>query len=76
MDEIRAEIPAEQAQAKKLEDEGLVTSIKVAMPKRAVFIEMAADNEQAALAAVMTLPMAKLWDIEIFETTPPAGAST
>ena len=38
-EEIRALIPAEQAQAKLLEEQGLIGVIKVAMPKRTVFIE-------------------------------------
>lgn len=74
-DEIRALIPAEQAQAKILEDQGLLGSIKVAMPKRTVFIEVFAHDDQAALETIHSLPLATLWDIEIFQTTPPAGSS-
>ena len=38
-DQIRELIPAEQKQAKLLEEKGLIGSIKVAMAKRKVFIE-------------------------------------
>lgn len=73
MEEIQALIPAEQAQAKKLEEDGVFTSIKVAMAKRTVFIEAIAETEALALEAIISLPMAAIWDIEIFQTTPPAG---
>ncbi len=74
-DEIRALIPVEQAQAKLLEEQGAIGSIKVAMPKRAVFIEAFGADEQSTLENIQSLPLAKLWNIELFETTPPAGAS-
>ena len=72
-DEIRALIPAEQAQAKTLEVEGVIGNIKVAMPKRTVFIEAFGEDEHVVLQKIETLPLAILWNIELFETTPPAG---
>ncbi len=74
-EEIRALIPAEQAQAKLLEEQGLIGVIKVAMPKRTVFIEVFGRDDQSALEAIYSLPLAKLWDIELFPITPPAGAN-
>ena len=73
-EDIRALIPAEQAQAKLLTEQGLIGDIKVAMPRRTVFIEAFAASEEAAAANLETLPLAKLWEIDLFETTPPAGA--
>ena len=67
-------IPAEQAQAKVLEDQGLLGSIKIAMPKRTVFLEVFANDDSHANSTIVSLPMSMLWDWEIFETTPPAGA--
>jgi hypothetical protein len=72
-EEIRALIPAEQAQAKILEEDGVIANIKVSMPKRTVFIEAFGEDEQELLKNIETLPLAALWDIEIFPTTPPAG---
>lgn len=72
-EEIKSMIPDEQARAKALENEGAIGGIKVAMPKRHVFIEAFAENESQALRNIESLPMAKLWEIEIYETTPPAG---
>ena len=74
-EEIRALIPAEQAQAKLLEEQGFIGVIKVAMPKRTVFIEAFGQDDQSALETIYSLPLAKLWDIELFPITPPAGAN-
>jgi hypothetical protein len=74
-EEIRALIPAEQAQAKLLEAQGLIGVIKVAMPKRTVFIEAFGQDDQSALETLYSLPLAKLWDIELFPITPPAGTN-
>ena len=74
-DDIRGLIPAEQAQAKLLEEQGLLGSIKVAMPKRTVFLEAFGQDDQSILETIHSLPLAALWDIEVFPTTPPAGSS-
>lgn len=74
-EEIRALIPAEQAKAKLLEEQGLIGVIKVAMPKRTVFIEAFGQDDQSALETIYSLPLARLWDIELFPITPPAGAN-
>ena len=75
-EEIKTLIPAEVIQAKILEDKGLLGTIKVAMPKRTVFLEAFADSEAAAIDSIKSLPMSEIWDFELFETTPPAGAAT
>jgi hypothetical protein len=74
-DEIRALIPAEQVQAKLLEEQGLLGSIKVAMPKRTVFLEAFGQDDQHVLRTIHSLPLTALWDIEVFPITPPAGAN-
>ena len=74
-DEIRALIPAEQVQAKLLEEQGLLGSIKVAMPKRTVFLEAFGQDDQSVLETIYSLPLAAVWDIEVFPTTSPAGSS-
>jgi hypothetical protein len=50
-------------------------SIKVAMPKRTVFLEAFGQDDRSVLETIHSLPLAGLWDIEIFPTTPPAGSS-
>ena len=74
-EDIRALIPAEQVQAKLLEAKGLLATIKVAMPKRTVFLEVFGQDDQSVLETIHSLPLAALWDIEVFPTTPTAGSS-
>lgn len=74
-EDIRALIPAEQAQAKVLTERGLLGFIKVAMPKRTVFLEAFGENDASVLATIETLPFIEIWNVEVFPTTPPAGAS-
>ena len=74
-EDIRTLIPAEQAQAKILEEQGLLGFIKVAMPKRTVFLEAFGQDDQSVLETIHSLPLAALWEIEVFPTTPPAGSN-
>ena len=74
-EDIKSLIPAEVIQAKILEDKGLLGTIKVAMPKRTVFLEVFAESETQATESIESLPMAAIWDFELFETTPPAGVA-
>ena len=76
MEQIQALIPAEQARAKELEASGAITSIKISMPKRTVFIEATGVDEKSVMECIYSLPMAAIWDIDAFPTTPPAGPST
>jgi hypothetical protein len=73
MEQIQALIPAEQERAKELEALGIITSIKISMPRRTVFIETAGESQESVMKAILSLPMAAIWDIEVFPTTPPAG---
>ena len=73
--EIKSLIPAEVIQAKLLEEKGLIGIIKVAMPKRTVFLEAFAESEAEAKESIKSLPMSVIWDYELFETTPPAGVT-
>lgn len=72
-EDIQKLIPAEQAQAKILQDAGSLGFIKVAMPQRTVFLEVFAESFEEATEVVHSLPLIVLWDVELFETTPPAG---
>ena len=72
-EEIRELIPAEQAQAQVLKQKGLLGDIKVAMPRRTVFLEAFAETEDEAREAIESLPFAQIWDLEYYLTTPPAG---
>ncbi len=74
-DDIRALIPEEQIQAKLLKEQGLIGSIQVAMPRRTVFLEAFSETEEDVIKVIHSLPFAKIWDLEIYATTPPAGAA-
>ena len=74
-EDIRALIPTEQLQAKVLVEQGLLGSIKVAMPKRTVFLEAFGEDDGRVLSTIQSLPFSAIWNIEIFPTTPPAGVN-
>ena len=74
-EDIRELIPAEQAQAKTLVEQGVLGFIKVAMPKRTVFLEAFGEDDKSVISTIQTLPFAAIWNIEVFPTTPPAGVN-
>ncbi len=74
-EDIRALIPAEQAQAKTLVEQGVLGFIKVAMPKRTVFLEAFGEDDKSVISTIQALPFAAIWNIEVFPTTPPAGVN-
>ena len=74
-EDIRALIPAEQLQAKTLVEQGVLGFIKVAMPKRTVFLEAFGEDDKSVISTIQTLPFAAIWNIEVFPTTPPAGVN-
>ena len=74
-DDIRALIPAEQVQAKSLVEDGRLGFIKVAMPKRTVFLEAFGEDEARVIETIKSLPFSAIWNVEIFPTTPPSGAN-
>lgn len=72
-EDIRELIPAEQAQAQALKEKGLLGEIKVAMPRRTVFLEAFSETEEEVRAVIESLPFAQIWDLDFYLTTPPAG---
>lgn len=74
-EQIRELIPAEMLQAELLKEKGLLGEIKVAMPRRTVFIEAFSETEEDVITVIESLPLTQVWDFEIFLTTPPAGRS-
>lgn len=74
-EQIRELIPAEQVRAKQLEEQGFLGAIRVAMPKRTVFLEAFGESEEIVVETISSLPLAVVWNLEFFETTPPAGVA-
>ncbi|MEI6375370.1 MAG: hypothetical protein WCP26_16440 [Actinomycetes bacterium] len=74
MAEVHAVADAEGAQVKVLTAEGRMGQIHLAIPQGKVFIEVFADDDAAAEATIMTLPISKWWDLEIYPTVVPPRA--
>lgn len=74
-EEIAALVPAERAAAAALQERGAIGAIHLGMPRRTVFIEVNASNVAMAEQIVRELPMAGLWDLDLFEIVPPAVAA-
>ena len=45
------------------------------MARRTVFLETFAEDEAGALETVSSLPFIKLWEVDIYPITPPAGTA-
>lgn len=70
---MNAVIAEEVAQVRTLTQEGRLGAVHISPSKGRVFLEIFADDEENALIAARTLPMAKWWQLEIFPTmVPPA----
>lgn len=74
MEEISVLIPAEQATVATLRASGRIGSIYLALSRRTVFIEAKATGADDALALIRSLPMATLWEIDVYPTEPPPSS--
>ena len=72
MGEVTALVPEEMAQVKVLEGEHVLRAVRVSLARDKVFLEVSAEDAAAAEATVHRLPMAKWWDLEIYEIHTPA----
>lgn len=71
MDEVTALVPEEMAQVKVLEDERVLSTVRISVAHDKVFLEVSAADAAGAEATVQRLPMAKFWDLEVFEIHSP-----
>jgi muconolactone delta-isomerase len=71
MSEVMAVVAEERAQVRVLASEGRIGSIHISLPRQTVFLEIFADDEAAAEATVMTLPMSEWWTLDIYPTPAP-----
>ena len=71
MDEVTAMVPDEMAQVKVLEAEGVLSAVRVSVARDKVFLDVSATDAASAEAAVRRLPMAKFWDLEVFQVHAP-----
>ena len=75
MRDVFVVVAEEMAQVEVLRTEGRVGSVHISVARGKVFIEVFAPDETSAEETVVTLPMAKWWDLDIYPTAPPSPAS-
>jgi len=73
MTQVFAVVAEEQARVKTLEAEGKVGQIFLSLARGTVFIQTFAASEDEARDTVLTLPMAKWWDLQLFPLGAPAA---
>ena len=71
MDEVTAMVPEELAQVKVLQNEGLLSAVRVSIPRGKVFLEVSAVDAAGAEATAQRLPMSKWWDLSVYQVTSP-----
>ena len=71
MDEVTAMAPEEMTQAKALRDEGLLSMVRVSVPRDKVFLEVSAPDSPGVVDVVQRLPMSKWWDLDIYQIAAP-----
>lgn len=71
MDEVNAMADEEMAQAKALRDEGLLSLVRMSVPRGKVFLEVAAQDAASVVETVQRLPMSRWWDLDIYQTAAP-----
>ncbi len=72
MAEVMTVVAEEQAKVAELKSAGTIGALYLSTATRGtVFIEIFADDADAAGAAVASLPMAKWWDIDVFPINVP-----
>lgn len=72
-DDVTAMAPEEGVAANALVAEGLLASVRVSTPRDKVFLEVNAEDADAATAAINRLPMVVFWDLEVYQVASPVG---
>jgi len=73
MTQVFAVVAEEQARVKVLEAEGKIGHIFLSLARGTVFIQAFAGSEDEARDTVLSLPMAKWWDLQLFALGAPAA---
>ncbi len=72
MAEVMQVVAEEQAKVAELKSAGQIGALYLSTATRGtVFLEIFADDEDAARSIVTSLPMAKWWDIDVFPINTP-----
>ena len=73
MNDVFAVVTEERAQVAALVADGRLGSVHLSPERGTVFLEVFADDTDAARATVETLPMAAWWDLDVFPTAAPTN---
>ena len=73
MSEVFAVVEEERAHVATLAAEGRIGSVHLSPGRGTVFLEISADDADAARATAETLPMAKWWDLDVVPIAAPAS---
>jgi muconolactone delta-isomerase len=66
MSEVMTHVESEKAKVTELQAEGRLGSIRLAVPRGKVFLDVFATDEESTAATVRELPMAIFWDLEVY----------
>ena len=72
MSEVFAVVEEERAQVAALVADGRMGSVHLSPERGTVFLEVFAEDDDAARSTVETLPMARWWDLDVFPVAAPA----
>ena len=72
MSDVFAVVEEERAHVAALAAEGRIGSVHLSPERGTVFLEIFADDADAARATAETLPMARWWDLDVFPVAAPA----
>lgn len=75
MSEVFAVVTEERAQVAALVAEGRMGSVHLSPERGTVFLEVFADDAEAARATAASLPMAAWWDLDVFPIAAPTDPS-
>lgn len=73
MAEVMAVVAEEQAKVAELQALGRIGAVFLATRERGtVFLEVLAESADEAHQTVLSLPMSRWWDVDVFPLNPPA----
>ncbi|MBW4078648.1 MAG: hypothetical protein HIU84_09115 [Acidobacteria bacterium] len=73
MDELTTMVPGEMTQVKVLKGERVPSTVRVSVARDKVFLEVSAADAAGAEVTLQRLPMAKFWDLEVFQVHAPVS---
>jgi len=64
-EEVQELVPAEQARVKELKEEGILEDLFLAADRSRGWLVMRGESEGEAREAAASLPLSKLWEVEV-----------